>query len=83
MDMHLFYFTPEVLKQMFEKAGFELIHTDKYVHYATLKYLFKKISSIHLFGIHHVASIFVPLMPKSIMLPISFGDIKLYIARKK
>lgn len=82
MDMHIFYFSPDVLKQMFEKAGFELIHTDKYVHYATLKYLFKKISSIHFFGIHHIASIFVPLMPKSFMLPISFGDIKLYIARK-
>lgn len=83
MDMHLFYFTPDVLKQMFEKAGFEVIYTGRYVHYVTLRYLFKKLSAIPVFGLNRIISIFVPLMPKSILLPISFGDIKLFVARKR
>jgi 2-polyprenyl-3-methyl-5-hydroxy-6-metoxy-1,4-benzoquinol methylase len=83
MDMHLFYFSPDLLAQMFEKAGFELVHVDKYVHYATLKYLFRKIGSLPLYGFDKIISLFIPVIPSSIMVPVSFGDIKLFIGRKR
>jgi dolichol-phosphate mannosyltransferase len=82
MDMHLFYFTPDILNEMFKRAGCELVSVDNYVHFATLKYLWTKISIIPIWGLNRILPLFTPIMPKTIFIPVSFGDIKLYVARK-
>jgi glycosyltransferase involved in cell wall biosynthesis/2-polyprenyl-3-methyl-5-hydroxy-6-metoxy-1,4-benzoquinol methylase len=81
MQMHLYYFTIPVLKDMLAKEGLELIHTESYRHYASLKYIYKKfIYSLPSLW-HKTLSKLGVLVPE-IILPVTLGDIKLFIARK-
>jgi hypothetical protein len=38
--MHLFYFSKGSLKTLLRNAGFELITTESYVHYASVRHVF-------------------------------------------
>lgn len=81
MEMHLFYFDSHVLRDIFNKAGFELIQVRPYRHYVSIRYIYRKccamlpqsVSRIFLMGYH--------LFP-SIVIPVTLGDVKLYLARK-
>lgn len=81
MDMHLHYFTKELLCRWFERAGYEVLHITKYRHYASLRYIWDK-------GMAILPSyLAVPLRPLGIIVPafivpVSFGDIKLFVVRK-
>ena len=81
MAMHLYYFTPDVLRDMLNRQGMELIHVDGYRHYASLSYLFKKL-------IHFLPNFFHPVLLRiagsipEVIVPVTLGDVKLFIARK-
>jgi dolichol-phosphate mannosyltransferase len=82
MNMHVFYFDRATVADLLNRAGFSLIHSDSYVHYARAKYVYTR--GLHVLPgfMHRPLSIFANLIPESLMLPVSFGDIKLFIARK-
>ena len=46
MDMHLYYFTSKITKQMLERAGFRLVHQQSYCHIITLDYLLSKLTAL-------------------------------------
>jgi 2-polyprenyl-3-methyl-5-hydroxy-6-metoxy-1,4-benzoquinol methylase len=81
MESHLFYFDSYVLRDIFNKAGFELIQERPYRHYISIRCIYRKcctmlpqnVSRIFLMGYH--------LLP-SIGIPVTLGDVKLYLARK-
>jgi len=81
MEMHLYYFTPEVLEDILKEHGLTLIHVDKYRHYASLKYLYKKLVYALPRFCHHPLSSLDKLIPETII-PVTLGDIKLFIAKK-
>jgi glycosyltransferase involved in cell wall biosynthesis/2-polyprenyl-3-methyl-5-hydroxy-6-metoxy-1,4-benzoquinol methylase len=81
MQMHLYYFTTPVLKDMLARQGLELIHTDSYRHYASLKYMYKKFI-YSLPSSWHKTLFKLGFAIPEIILPVTLGDIKLFIARK-
>ena len=83
MDMHLFYFSRPILHRMLEHAGYEVIHVAPYRHYALLNYIFWKGAAIMPVPIAAVLRQLGRLIPSSITIPVSIGDIKLFIARKQ
>ena len=83
MEMHLFYFKTDTTLQLLNKAGFVLLRTEKYVHYISIYYLVEKIIAILPFWLGKPIKILKSIMPQKIMVPISFGDIKLYICKKE
>ena len=82
MDMHLFYFENNTLKNMLRSEGLEIINTQNYVHYASLQYLGGKIKKILPKFITIPFSKLLSILPSSLVLPFSFGDIKLYVCKK-
>ncbi|GAB5450429.1 MAG: hypothetical protein Hals2KO_07570 [Halioglobus sp.] len=83
INMHLFYFDRATLEDLLDRAGFTLVHTGPYVHYARANYVYSKGLYILPGFLRAPLAIFARLIPDRIMLPISFGDIKLFVARKK
>ena len=83
MEMHLFYFETDTTMQLLDKAGFNILRTEKYVHYVSIHYLAGKIIAILPDWLDKPLNIARSVMPKKIMIPISFGDIKLYICKKE
>lgn len=81
MERHLFYFDSEVLQQMLREAGFEVLRVEPYRHYASLRYIYKKICT-YLPG--PVKTVFLTgsrLIPEWVI-PVTLGDIKLYVGKK-
>lgn len=81
MEMHLYYFTPQVLKEMLQESGLTLIHVDKYRHYASMRYIFKKLIYALPQPSHQFLSKLEVLIPDWII-PVTLGDIKLFVAKK-
>lgn len=83
MNMHLFYFDHSTVEDLLNRAGFSLVHSDSYVHYARAGYVYTR--GLHVLPefLRRPLSLFGKLIPENLMLPISFGDIKLFIAHKK
>jgi SAM-dependent methyltransferase len=82
MDMHLFYFTEETIRQVLHQTGFEIIESSKYCHIVSFDYLMSKLATLG-----------VPLAAKASELasgrtwgkteiPFRFGDIKLFVCKK-
>jgi len=81
MAMHLYYFTPVVLRDMLNRRGMELIHIAGYRHYASLRYLFIKFTHTLPNFLYAFLSKIAPLIPE-VIIPVTLGDVKLFIARK-
>ena len=82
MEMHLFYYKTDTTEQLLNKAGFKILGSEKYVHYVSIHYLVGKIIAILPDWLEKPLNIARSAMPQKIMVPISFGDIKLYICKK-
>ena len=82
MEMHLFYFKSDTTEKLLNKAGFKIIESEKYIHYVSIHYLFGKIIAILPEWLEKPLCFVSDVLPQKIVLPISFGDIKLYICEK-
>ena len=83
MGMHLFYYNNCTTENLLNKAGFKIIRSEKYIHYVSIHYLVGKIIAILPDWLEKPLNIARSVMPQKIMIPISFGDIKLYICKKE
>ena len=79
VNMHLHYFDQEIIKDLADEFGFELLSTKAHVHYATVNYMLIKIlgggkitSALNFFGFLSKFSI-----------PIGFGDVRYYVFKKR
>jgi hypothetical protein len=81
MDMHLYYFTGKVTKQMLERAGFRLLHQQSYCHIVTLEYLLSKLTALGVPAASALHGLAPGLMSK-LHIPFRFGDIQLYVCEK-
>lgn len=81
MEMHLFYFDSAVLQQMLQDAGFDVIYVEPYCHYASLRYIYQKICAALPKSLGTALLIGNKLIPEWVV-PINFGDIKLYVCKK-
>jgi hypothetical protein len=83
MEMHLFYYKTDTTEQLLNKAGFKILGAEKYKHYVSIHYLAGKIITILPGWLEKTLNVARRAMPQKIMIPISFGDIKLYICEKE
>lgn len=83
MDMHLYYFTGESIRQMLEQAGLELIHQQSYTHIITFEYFLLKLDALGVPGAGLLNRGIQKTPLKNIMIPFSFGDIRLFICKKR
>jgi hypothetical protein len=82
MDMHLFYFTDETIRNVVERAGFTMVHSTSYRHVTTVEYLLRKLGTLGVPGAtsaSHLASI-TPWGKSQI--PVRLGDIQLFACTK-
>src|SRR3954453_8342128 len=82
MDMHLYYFDRHVTKELLARGGFELLRAEPYVHYAFVKYALRSAMRSLPGPIGRLTSKLIALIPGSAIVPVGFGDVKVYIARK-
>ena len=82
LEMHLHYFGSGSLERMFDKAGFDLLKIKPYRHYASLRYAFRKFCALFPLKISRILTKAAKLVPE-ITLPITLGDVKLYIGKKR
>ena len=81
MEMHLFYFDGDVLARMMRDSGFEVLRVEPYRHYASLRYIWRKLAAAlpeRAAGPVTAASRLVP----GLVVPVSLGDVKLFVGRK-
>jgi hypothetical protein len=81
MEMHLFYFDGDVLARMMRDSGFEVLRVEPYRHYASLRYIWRKLAAAlpeRAAGPVIAASRLVP----ELVVPVSLGDVKLFVGRK-
>ena len=83
MDMHLFYFNGNTTEQLLNRTGFKIIRTERYVHYISIPYLTEKINAVLPYGLGRPFYLVRKVLPQNLLVPFSFGDIKLYICVKK
>ena len=81
MDMHLFYFDRRVVADLLGRNGFELIDVQPYTHFARAAYALKGLSGVLPRWLGAPVSGVAALLPANSMIPVSFGDIKLFVAR--
>ena len=81
MEMHLFYFDTEVLRNMFRRAGFEMICSEPYSHYASTRYIYQKLCAIFPGFIGRPLLAASKLIPEWVI-PVTLGDIKFYVGKK-
>jgi predicted TPR repeat methyltransferase len=82
MDMHLYYFTQKVLKQMLARAGFRIIHRQNYCHIISFEYFLHKLGALGVPG-SEVARKLVAMTPlRKVYLPFKLGDIQLFVCEK-
>ena len=82
MDMHLYYYSVDLLRDMFAKAGFELIHTRSYCHIISFSYFIQKLESLGVPGAGILSKLLVRTPLSRVNVPFQFGDIKLLVCRK-
>ena len=82
MDMHLYYFTGESIRQMLGQAGLELVHRQSYTHIITFEYFLLKLDALGVPGARFLSRAVQKTPLKKIMIPFSFGDIQLFICKK-
>ena len=82
IDMHLHYFDRHVIEDLLARAGFELLRVEPYAHYAHLRYALRGAARIFPSRWERVFESLTKIVPSKLVLPVKFGDIKLYVARK-
>lgn len=82
MNMHIFYFSRGTLKTLLANAGFELVHCASYVHYASLRHFFRGGLRLLPGFLQALGERLIFLVPQRILIPVAFGDIKLFVAKK-
>jgi len=83
MPMHLHYFTRALLNRWLHNAGFEVLEVRRYQHFVTLGYFWEKIINILPRWFGPLMKGLSPLVPKNLLVKVCFGDIKMWIVRKK
>jgi hypothetical protein len=83
MDMHLFYFTERTIRQLLTETGFELVDEGKYTHVVTLPYLLSKLGTLGVPLAEPLSRIVSKIGGERAQIPFRFGDIKLFVCRKK
>ena len=81
MDMHLYYFDKRVLEEMLRDNRFTILHISNYCHYASLRYMFRKAMYSFPHYFHKPLEALIRWVPDWVI-PVSLGDIKLFIAQK-
>jgi len=82
MDMHIYYFDTRIIEQILKKTGFKVIHSCNYTHVISLDYLLMKLENMSVWGAGILGKILSAIGAKNIRIPVSFGDIKLFVAEK-
>ncbi len=83
MDMHLFYFGRRVLTRMLSEAGFGVASVQVYCHHIAAEYFLEKLESLVPPGLSFLPRALRRITPRGLLVPFRFGDIKLFVARKK
>ena len=79
MEMHLYYFGSGSLERMIIDAGFTIKVIKPYRHYASLRYIYKKISLALPSKFQNFLNKFIFLIP-DLIVPVTLGDVKFYVA---
>lgn len=82
MEMHLYYFGAGSLERMFGEAGFEVVCAEPYRHYASLRYAYRKLCAVFPEQVGKILLKAFRLVPE-IIIPVTLGDVKLYVGRKR
>jgi dolichol-phosphate mannosyltransferase len=82
MNMHLCYFSKKTMKDTLNRAGFELLHSEPYLHYARARHVLGGGLRLLPAFLRGPVSALVKLVPAGWTVPVAFGDIQLFIARK-
>jgi len=82
INMHLFYFGGASIRNVFAHAGLEVVTVRPYVHYARVRYVFNGVARIFPVWLAPCVKYVAKVIPESLIVPVSFGDIKMYVLRK-
>ena len=82
MDMHIYYFDPGIIEQMLKKTGFKVVYSCNYTHIISVDYLLMKLENMSVWGAGILGRSLRMIGANNIRIPISFGDIKLFVAEK-
>lgn len=82
MEMHLHYFGAKGLANLFDGAGFDMLRIEPYRHYASVRYIYRKLCASLPATVREFCLKAVALMP-DVVIPVTLGDVKLYVARKR
>ena len=82
MDMHLFYFTRDTLEQMLKASGLKLVRVESYTHFVSARYLLDKAAALTPAVFRWLIVPVKALCPAALIVPISFGDIRLFVCAK-
>jgi dolichol-phosphate mannosyltransferase len=82
IDMHLFYFDDDVIKDLLGKHGLKLTHESTYCHIITGEYFLEKLRRLRVPMANILVGCLKCLPLHRVMLPFRFGDIRMYVAEK-
>lgn len=82
MDMHIQYFDVRSVEDVLRCGGFELVKAEPYTHYAWARYILERGSRVFPRWAQGLPILMSKIVPRKLMIPVAFGDIKLYVARK-
>jgi 2-polyprenyl-3-methyl-5-hydroxy-6-metoxy-1,4-benzoquinol methylase len=83
IDMHHYYFDQKVIKQMLEKAGFQLLHTRNYCHIITFEYFLRKLTALGIPGAGALRGLVEKTPLRNVFIPFRIGDIQLFVCEKR
>ena len=81
-DIHLHYFDRHVVKDLLSRAGLELLRVENFTQYAGVASALRGVARMLSQPLGRSVGTFTRIIPKSLMLPVKFGDMKLFVARK-
>jgi 2-polyprenyl-3-methyl-5-hydroxy-6-metoxy-1,4-benzoquinol methylase len=82
IDMHIMYFGAKSIRDVFRRANLDLVWEGPYKHFARLRYFIERGTRVLPSFLHKPAAWFSHILPNSIVVPITFGDIRVYVLRK-
>ena len=82
MEMHLYYFGGGSLERMLRDTGFEVLCVAPYRHYASLRYIGRKLCTALPGAAGRLCARATALVPAWVV-PVTLGDVKLYVGRKR